>query len=165
MRRAVGVFVCFCLALFVMSMPWVRGQASPGPIWPAIGPYDSVTSLSTAFPAGNVLPGTLGIVSTTPAALYYSDGVNWNNIYPRFSTVTTAIGGSLLALGSCTTQDVTVTGATISMFAGTSPQTAQPNGVQWQAEVVSANTVRVFVCGLIAVTPASSIYNVKVFPI
>lgn len=81
---------------------------------------------------------------------------------PDLVGTTANIGGSLLVLGGCTTGTATVAGATTSMVAVTSPQTALANGVQWQAAVTSANTVTVQECALLTVTPTSTPFNVRV---
>ena len=82
--------------------------------------------------------------------------------------VTGSIGGSLLAAGACTGGTATVTGATTSMAASASPvadpDPALSTGVVWDAFVSSANTVTVRVCGLAAVTPNATTYQVAVTP-
>lgn len=83
---------------------------------------------------------------------------------PPISCTSATIGGSLLLLGQCATGLATCSGATNGMTAVASPATAQPNGIQWQAYVSSANTVTVQACALATLTPASSVYNVRVLP-
>lgn len=80
----------------------------------------------------------------------------------QVSAATVSIGGGLLIAGGCSAGTATVSGATTSMVAVASPVTYPGDGVQWQAYVSSPNTVTVKVCGIIAITPASTTYNVRV---
>lgn len=80
---------------------------------------------------------------------------------------TDSIGGGALLAGSCATGTATVTGATTSMVASAqaSDGTNIPGvGTSVSAVVTATNTVTVSVCALLAVTPASKQYTVKVFP-
>lgn len=141
---------------------------------PAIGGDCSVgagTATMTCTKINNVTPGgTCGAntvatslsTSAVPScsaltASYMPAGLN-----PVLTGTTANIGGSLLLLGGCATGTATVSGATTSMTASTSPAATQPAGVQWQAAVTSANTVTVYVCALLSITPPSSAYNVRV---
>lgn len=80
----------------------------------------------------------------------------------QVSAATVSIGGSLLAAGVCSSGTATAAGATTAMVAVASPVSYPGDGVQWQAYVSSANTVTVKVCGIVAITPASTQYNVRV---
>lgn len=91
-------------------------------------------------------------------------GINGSWSAPASTASTASIGGSALLVGACTSGTANVTGATTSMVAVASPVTAQPNGVQWQAYVSSAGIVTVNVCAIVAITPTSSVYNVRVIP-
>lgn len=77
-------------------------------------------------------------------------------------TGTATAGGTLLAAGGCQSVTTTVSGATTSMTAAVSPAADPGNSVQWQAFVSSSNTVTVRVCAILAVTPASVTYNIRV---
>lgn len=88
---------------------------------------------------------------------------------PAWSPVLGAVSGSIsggLTLGTCNTATVSVPGATTSMVAVVSPSsgTSMANGIQWQAQVTSANTVTVWECGLVIVTPNATTFNVRVIP-
>lgn len=73
-----------------------------------------------------------------------------------------SIGGGALIAGQCASGTATVTGATTSMVALADPNTYPGDGTIWDAQVTSANTVTVKVCAIIALTPTSSTYNVRV---
>lgn len=73
-----------------------------------------------------------------------------------------SIGGSLLIAGGCTSTVVSMPGATTSMVAVASPATYPGDGVVWDAYVSSSGNVTIKVCGILAITPVSSTYNVRV---
>ncbi len=81
---------------------------------------------------------------------------------PVLSGTTGSVGGSALAAGACTSGTATVTGAATSMAAAASPNTYPGDGIIWDGQVTSANTVTVKVCAIVALTPAASTYNVRV---
>jgi hypothetical protein len=80
------------------------------------------------------------------------------------SGTTSSIGGSLLTANTCTPGTATVTGATTSMVADTSPVTYPGDGFSWSAQVTGSNTVTVRVCNTTNnnATPVASTYNVRV---
>lgn len=80
----------------------------------------------------------------------------------NLSGLTASLGGGALLAGACTSGTVTVTGATTSMPAVTSPNTYPGDGIVWDAQVTSANTVTVKVCAILGLTPTASTYNVRV---
>jgi hypothetical protein len=77
---------------------------------------------------------------------------------------TGSIGGGALGAGACTSGTVTITGAATTMSAQASPNTYPGDGIVWNAQVTSANTVTVKVCAITALTPTASTYNVRVTP-
>jgi|SRR5579872_962074 len=85
-----------------------------------------------------------------------------------FTATTAAIGGGALAAGACATGTATsgLTGVTTAMTAMASPssdpQVDSTHGVTWEAWVSSANTATVRVCAIVATTPTSVTYNVRV---
>jgi hypothetical protein len=90
----------------------------------------------------------------------------WNVQLGFPAATTAALGGGALAAGACTSGTATVTGATTAMTAHASP-VASPladasHAVSIFAYVSSANTVTVDVCAVVATTPASRVYNVRV---
>jgi len=87
---------------------------------------------------------------------------NGSTINPTLSGTTGSIGGSALIAGACSTGTVSITGATTSMVAVTSPVTYPGAGFTKEAYVSSSGTVTVSVCAIIAGTPTSSTYNVRV---
>jgi hypothetical protein len=132
---------------------------------------DTVIEVSQAIPSA-VADGTLtsvaqsGIVlsSVVPATL------NGNPIVTALAGVTAAIGGSALTLGQQATADVVIAGASAAIAAGAviqaSPVTADApgDGFVWSANLTATlDTIRVKVVCLVAGTPTSSVFNVKVF--
>jgi len=85
---------------------------------------------------------------------------------PILIGTTSAIGGGALTPGACAAGTATVTGARSTMVATASPS-ADPDsvlstGIAFYAFVSSNDTVTVRVCAIVAVTPASVTYNVRV---
>lgn len=87
-------------------------------------------------------------------------------ISSSMSGTTSAIGGSALLAGACSSGTVTVTGATTGMTAIAQPSdgTVLADGNMVYAVVSSANTVTVKVCGIVGITPPSKTYSVRVIP-
>ena len=88
--------------------------------------------------------------------------VGGNQVAQVLSATSSALGGSLLTVGSCSTTNVTVTGAAVGNFVWVTPTTYPGNGVFWNAFIASANTVTVNVCAVLAITPISTTYVVRV---
>lgn len=82
------------------------------------------------------------------------------------SGTTGSIGGGALLLGACASGTATVTGATPGqvVIANTSDGSFIGGSFQEQANVSSSNTVTVNVCAVVAGTPSSKQYNVRVIP-
>ena len=81
---------------------------------------------------------------------------------PALSGTTTSIGGGALLAGAAATGTVNIVGATTGMAVIVSPVTYPGDGVDWQGYVSSTGVVTVKVTGIVAVTPAASIYNVRI---
>jgi hypothetical protein len=73
-----------------------------------------------------------------------------------------SIGGTLLLAGGCTTTTVTVTGAAIGNAVLVTPQNFPGLGSVWYGYVSTSNTVVVAVCALVALTPTSTTYAIRV---
>lgn len=85
---------------------------------------------------------------------------------PILTSSTASIGGSALLVNQCASGTAVVTGVTTSMVVLVTPVT-DPNatGTQnydWYGVRSAANTVTVYVCALVAGTPAATSYNVRV---
>lgn len=91
---------------------------------------------------------------------FWTPAGTWAN--PHLTGTTAAIGGSALTAGSCATGTVTITGATTSMVATVSPVANPGSGMAWFAFVSASNTVTVKVCAMLAGTPTSTTYNVRI---
>lgn len=87
---------------------------------------------------------------------------NSQNLAPSLTGTTGSIGGGLLAAGACASGTVAVTGSTTTMTVAVSPNTYPGDGTDFAGYVSTNGTVTVKVCALVAVTPTSSTYNVRV---
>lgn len=147
-----GLLASLCL-LFV-----VRGQSPVGMVLPpqpgVIGPQGAQGQQGIPGIGTTGAPGTNGTNG--------SNGTDGAAGPAALTGTTSAIGGGLLLAAGCTSGMATVTGATTAMTAAASPVTYPGDGAQYQAYVSSANTVTVKVCALLALTPVSSVYRVRV---
>lgn len=89
--------------------------------------------------------------------------------YPTSGTITAiltgttgSIGGGALLAGACTSGTVAVTNSTTSMTVTVTPNTYPGDGTLFYGYVSSNGTVTVKVCAIIAITPSSGTYNVRV---
>ena len=88
------------------------------------------------------------------------------NCVPPISATTTSLGGSALAANACSSTTTSVAGAINSMTVSTTPVT-DPNtlGTQdfdWYSYVSAIGVVTTKVCALVAGTPASTPFNLRV---
>lgn len=105
-------------------------------------------------------------------ALAQAPAVNSGSaIYPSSGTVsailtgtTGSIGGSALLAGACASGTVAVTGSTTTMTVNVTPNTYPGDGTLFYGYVSTNGTVTVKACAIIALTPTSSTYNVRVVP-
>lgn len=95
-------------------------------------------------------------------ASFLAATVNGNSINGALVGTTGSIGGGLLAAGACASGTVAVTGSTTAMTVTVSPNTYPGDGTDFAGYVSTNGTVTVKVCALVAVTPTSSTYNVRV---
>lgn len=105
------------------------------------------------------LLGGVAIVRAQTTTYWTLDGA-WSA--PHFNAVSAPIGGSLLLAGGCQSTNVTIPGILPTMTAVVSPQADPGNSVQWQAFIPSANTATVRICALLAATPPSIVYSIKI---
>lgn len=85
-----------------------------------------------------------------------------NATAPSLIGTTGSIGGGALLAGGCASGTVAVTGATTAMSVSATPQTYPGDGTVWFGYVSSPGTVTVKACAIIALTPAASLYSVRV---
>lgn len=123
--------------------------------------YDSTTGLFTQSQpaAADLSDGTTGTGAVVLASAL--------SVYALSSAlpltgVSGSLGGAALTAGQTITINVTVTGATTSMVAATSPQTYPGDGFCWDAYVSAADTVTVRLTCVLSGTPVSSVYSVRV---
>ncbi len=117
---------------------------------------------TTIFSACNGAVTTTGTITGT--TINGTSGMQINGVALKvvLSGTTPAIGGGALLAGACASDTVAVTSSTTAMSVSVTPVTYPGDGVTWSGYVSSAGTVTVKVCGIIAVTPTSSTYNVRV---
>lgn len=94
------------------------------------------------------------------SAVYPTSG----NIAAILTGTTGAIGGGLLSAGVCASGTVAITGSLTTMTVQVSPNTYPGDGTIMYGYVSANGTITVKVCGIVAVTPTSSTYNVRVSP-
>ncbi len=121
-------------------------------------------AISDATVDGTLTTATqLGIALTSivPAIL------NSNPIVTSLSGLSSAIGGSALILGQQATTTVSITGASAAIADGAVVQVTPTgdvgDGFVWTGSLTAADTITVKVICVVAGTPASLTYNVKVF--
>lgn len=88
--------------------------------------------------------------------------VNGTALLPTLTGTTGSIGGGALGAGACTSGTVAVTSSTTAMSVVATPVTYPGDGIVWNGYVSAAGTVTVKVCAITALTPVSSIYNIRV---
>ena|ERR1700748_1459209 len=81
---------------------------------------------------------------------------------PALSGTTGNIGGSLLAVGGCSTGTVSIPGARIGMSVTASPNTFPGTGYLDFAYVSANDIVTVGICAIIIGVPTASTYSVRV---
>jgi hypothetical protein len=105
---------------------------------------------------------TGGTLAVTQSANTY----NFEIATPNLTGTTGSIGGGALGAGACTTGTVAVTSSTTGMAVSVSPasdpQVDSTHAVYWMGWVSTAGTVTVRVCAVLATTPNSVVYNVRV---
>lgn len=82
---------------------------------------------------------------------------------PGMAMTSAAIGGGALLAGGCTSTTVSIPGAATGMTVVAAPNTYPGDGTFWYAYVSSAGVVTVKACAVIALTPTSTTYTVRVF--
>ena len=93
--------------------------------------------------------------------------LNGNPILAALVGTTSSIGGSPLTLGQQATGTASITGASAAVAAGAviqaTPVSDPGDGFTWTASLTGTDNVTVKVICLVAGTPASVVYNVKIF--
>lgn len=109
-------------------------------------------------------------LALTAAALAQVPAVNSGSAtYPAsgsiaaiLSATTGSIGGGVLTAGSCASGTVAVTNSTTTMTVQVTPNTYPGDGTVFFGYVSTNGTVTVKACAIVALTPTSSTYNVRV---
>lgn len=117
---------------------------------------------ATGLPVSTGLSGTgTGVVTALGTSVNGTGAIVLASNLPLSGT-SSSIGGSALTIGTCSSANVTVTGATTAMAVEASPVTYPGDAIYWKGYVSSANTVTIKVCAVASVTPTASSYNVRV---
>ncbi len=112
----------------------------------------------------SILLGLSALAGVANAGMnYWTPPVVMPTVPVMLSATSGSIGGSLLLLGTCTTSNVAVTGANTGMSVQATPAVTPGAGAIWYGYVSAADTVTVKVCALVALTPVSTVYNIRVF--
>lgn len=130
----------------------------------------TINQIATKVLTGNAATATaLASAPTACTAPQFATGIsaNGNSVgcAAAYSVATTTnIGGSALAAGACASGTVTTSGVTTSTLVGivVTPQTYPGDGFTWYGYISATNTVTVKVCAIVAGTPTSSSYAVRV---
>ena len=151
--------------------------------WLCLNPMGTVTTLNTisqaSFCVDNGSPGNVWVPNlkfgTAPGSTGYfifagsptaARTFTWPDASGTPALVLTgtsgSLGGSALTAGTCSGTTVTVSGATTSMTATTSPSSDPGSGFYWLAFVSASNTVTVRICAAASGTPSATTYNVRV---
>jgi hypothetical protein len=133
----------------IVSVAFGNAVTNPGYFFNGTGAISGVGSGLTLLNASNISSGTVN-AARLPASSVTLAGTSGS------------IGGGALIAGQCTSGTATVAGATTSMVALADPNTYPGDGTIWDAQVTSSNTVTTKVCAIIALTPTSSTYNIRV---
>lgn len=144
---------------------------------PSVGPASAVDvwyadstqhGLLANFNNAGYLPLVQGPASSTAGNLAKFSGTNGGKLVdgglPILSGTSASLGGGALLAGACASNTTTVTGATTSMVVAVTPVTYPGDGSVWDAYVSASNTVTTKVCGVIALTPGATAYNIRVIP-
>jgi hypothetical protein len=133
-------------------------------LWNVRAQQPSTLQPTTSGPmVGACNPGQ-GIVVSNNGIIYSCYLGTWAGITPMSGT-TGSIGGSLLAIGGTATGTATIQGAVAGQqcVAGASDGTNMAAlGLMVRCDITSANTATVTLYAIIALTPASKTYNVRI---
>jgi hypothetical protein len=109
----------------------------------------------------------LAVICLGLAVIHAQQSATGSNYTPIMIGTTGNIGGSALLAGACSTGTAAVLGAVPGMpvdVTASDGTNIPALGVALSGTVTSSGTVTVSVCALVALTPASKTYNVRVIP-
>jgi hypothetical protein len=118
---------------------------------------------------GGNISAAMSVPSGSKVTLtYVASSSQWIIPTTQLSGVSVSLGGSALAVNTCTNGAATVSGAAVGMVAisnpVTNPNTGTTQSFNWYANVTAPNTVTVYLCALAAGTPTATTFNVRVIP-
>jgi len=127
----------------------------------------SSTASGSGAPTGSCIDGSSYVDSSTGYQWTCKGGWKLSATSAILTGTTGSIGGGLLAVGASASGTATITGATVGMacIAQASDGTNMAAlGATPMCTVTATNTVTVNLVAIVALTPASKIYSVKVIP-
>ncbi len=151
------------LASIVTVGYYLRGNGSNVVMSPIQVVDVPILNQNTTGTASNVT-GTVAIANGGTGATTKAAAQTALGIVPNLTGTSGAIGGSALTAGGSATGTVSIAGAASSMGVVVTPTTYPGTGFNWAGYVSSAGTVTVVVNAIVAGTPTSTTYNVRVIP-
>ncbi len=129
-------------------------------------------NLSSSYGVPNSILFTNSVGFFNSSASFPNNATQYLNGNGSFSTpsngilqgVPVTLGGSLLTALSCASTTSAVTGAATGMSVVITPDTYPGDGIIWKGYISNPDEVTVKVCALAALTPTSSVYEVRVIP-
>jgi hypothetical protein len=123
--------------------------------------YDFTSTSSPIFGTPPGFPSSFAVQAGNGATPLTVNGLPFSPM----ATTTGAIGGSALGAGQCATATSTLSVGSVSSSTVimTTPQKYPGSNVMWQSYALNSTQIVTEVCGLSAVTPISTVYNVRAF--
>jgi len=123
--------------------------------------YDFTSTSTPLFGAPPSFPSSFAVQAGNGATPLTINGLPFSPI----ATTTSAIGGSALGAGQCATATSTLSVGNVSSstVVMTTPQKYPGSNVTWESYALNSTQIVTEVCGLSAVTPVSTQYNVRAF--
>jgi hypothetical protein len=134
----------------ILIQPGIDDGGGPGLVnirGVLINPYTGGSGFTFSFPNKS---GVFALTSDLPATI--------------LTGTSPSIGGGILTAGSCTSATTTVAGATSTMVVSVTPVTYPGDGTVWMGYVSLTNEVTTKVCTVATLTPAASVYRLRVLP-
>jgi len=148
--------------LLFPALVWAAGTGNDSTAVTQLNFGGTVVTVTRAGNTGTLATTTGSLPSGNLASYDASGNLKDSGTAPILSGISGSIGGGVLTAGTCSSGTASVTGATTSMVAEADPNTYPGDGIIWDAQVTAGGTVTVKVCAIVALTPTSSTYNIRV---
>lgn len=146
-------YLLITLMIFILVLGIARAQL-PG----------AVVTTGSGVPSGACVNGSLYTDNTTGFIWPCAGGVWVAPIPPVYHAQSAGIGGSPLSAGTCVSTTNAIAGVTNSMAVSVTPNADPGPGAYWTGLVSSPGVVTTSVCAVIALTPVSAKYTIRVIP-